>query len=489
MNLNPFRKRSDPLAGSQYDGMFRSVRVRGRKKPFIFRHRWAWVSLLVLALLLGAAGYGYYRYKSLEEGIQDETVNPPQVDESEEPFNVLLVGSDSRKGLTEEEQQNLGADDIQADGSAVTGQRADTLIVAHIDPEADRITMVQFPRDLYVPLASGGENKINGALEMGINNMIETVQDLTGITINHYAQVNIAGFRDIVDAIGGVKICLTEPIPFDPKTGLEITEDELPLVPFDGDKALRFVRSREFATGDFARIQNQQRFLSAAVNKVTSVGTLLSLGRINSLLDAVSKNVKVDKHLSPKDLYDLGKRFRSFDPERYEAYTAPNLGVVDNEAGNVVLPDLDTMEVMFEAIRDNTSPADAGNAPDIDPSTVTVRFYNGTFEVGVAGKAEEELLEAIQLQGKTVETIDPTNADRTNYKTSIVHYDPDAEDIEMKLELMRAAIPGIEFKAGDALGREDFSVIVGKDGFAAEEVVQITPIELPPPGQVPAECR
>lgn len=490
MNLNPFKKRSDPLATSRYEGMFRSVSVRGRKKPFIFRHRWAWVSLLVLCLILGAAGYGYYRYQSLAEELQDETVDPPQVpNESKDPFNVLLVGSDSRKGLTEKEQQEFGADDVAADGSAVTGQRADTLIVAHIDPDADRITMVQFPRDLYVPLASGGQNKINEALEMGINNMIKTVEDLTGITINHYAQVNIAGFRDIVDAIDGVKICLTEPIPFDPNTGLEITEEELPLVPFDGERALRFVRSRSFATGDFARIQNQQKFLSAAVNKVTSVGTLLSPGRINSLLNAVSENVKVDKHLSPKDLYDLGQRFRSFDPDRYEAYTAPNLGLAENDAGSVVLPDLETMEVMFEAIRNNSSPEDADNAPDIDPRTVSVRFYNGTFEDGVAGEAERELLEAIQLQGKTVETVDPTNADRIDYKRTVVRYDPEAEDIETKLELMKAAIPGVEFKSGGTLGSEDFSIIVGNDGFSAEKVVQITPIKLPPPGEVPAECR
>jgi len=490
MRLNPFKKEHDPFAASRYDGVFKGVRVRERKKPWVLRHRWAWIGLIIIGLLAGVAGYGWYRFNKFKGDVTDKVIEVTEPPAEDAPFNVLLIGSDSRDGLTDAEKEDLAADDVAADGSAIEGERADTLIVAHIDPGTNEITMVQFPRDLYVPIASGGKAKINSALEKGGNNMINTVEDLTGIKINNYVKVNIAGFRDIVDAIDGVKLCITEAIPFDEATGLEITEEELPLVPFDGDRALRFVRSRSFATGDFARIQNQQRFLSAAVNKVLSLGTLINLGRINSLVDAVGKNLKVDSELAdPRDLLALGKRFRAFDPEKYEAYTVPNLGISENEAGSVVLPDLATMEVMFEAIRNNESPAEADNAPDIDPSTVSVRVYNGTFEDGVAKEAQQELLQAISLGGKTVSTIDPTNADKIDYKRSVIRYNPDADNIETKLKLMEAAIPDIPFRKGGTLGSEDFSIIVGKDGFSAETVIQITAIELPPPGQVPAECR
>ena len=491
MKLNPFKKDKDPFAASRYDGMFKGVRVRERKKPFILRHRWAWISLLVLVLLASGAGYAYLQYQNLEAEVQ-EAIAP--VDEAPEgmPFNVLLVGSDSREGLTEEEQQNLGADDVAADGSAVTGQRADTLILAHIDPEENRVTMVQFPRDLYVPIASGGEAKINSALEDGKAALVDTVEDLTGIEVNRYAQVNIAGFREVVDAIGGVKICITEPIPFDEATGIEVTQEEIdesPLINFNGDRALRFVRSRNFPNGDFGRIQNQQRFLAAALNKVTSVGTILNPGRIGKLMSATRNNVRIDDNTDLGELRSTLQRFRNFDPENYEAYTVPNLGISENEAGSVVLPDLETMEVMFDAIGNNESPADADNAPDIDPSTVSVRFYNGTFEEGVAGEAQQKLVAAIQLQGKSVTTTDPTNADRTDYRKSVVRYNSQAEDIATKLELLKAAIPDVPFRKGGTIGSEDFSIIIGKSGFSAERVTQISAIKLPPPGDAPAECQ
>ena len=96
--------------------------------------------------------------------------------------------------------------------------------------------------------------------------------------------------------------------------------------------------------------------------------------------------------MTPKELYDTGKRFRNFNPEDYEAYTAPNLGVGSNEAGSVVLPDYDTMEIVFEAIAANESPLDAEGVipPEVDMPSIAVGVYNGTFEEGVALEASEE---------------------------------------------------------------------------------------------------
>ena len=486
---NPFKKDPDPFAASRYEGIFRSVRTRDRHVPWVFRHRWAGVALLVFGIIAGMAGYAIYFYYHLQGNVQVDIPNVAERDEEREPFNALLVGSDSRVGLTPEEQLDFGA-------GAVGGERADTLILAHIDPEANKVTMIQFPRDLYVAIPGLGSNKINSALlstddMKGQERLVATVEELTHLDINTYAQVNIAGFRDVVDAIGGVELCITEPVPFDPKTGIEITEEELPLVKFDGERALRFVRSRNFPTGDFERIKNQQRFLSAAINKVTSVETLISLGRIKRLADAAGENLKIDRHTSLKELYELGRRFRSFDPQNYEAYTAPNLGIGANEAGSVVLPDLETMEVMFRAVGRNESPAEADGVPDIDVSTVNVAVLNGTFIEGIAAAAAEDLRAATTINGMSVQISDENiaNAERSNYKRTVIRFDPSGPGIDEKVELLRAAIPDAKLVEGDMETDADAEVIVGQRPFETKKVVQILPLPLPKPAAVPEECR
>ena len=231
---NPFsRKKSTP---KDFTGMIRSTHERPHRLSF-FRRRWVLITLAILLVLGGAAGYVLYSYFKLQGDVQKElpdiSVRPEPTEEGEQPFNVLLVGSDSREGLTEQEQLDLAAGDVG-------GERADTLILGHIDPETQKVIMVQFPRDLYVPVADGGKSKINETLEAGNNNLVKTVKDLTGLEIHHYAKVNIAGFRDLVDAIGGVEVCIPESIPFDPQTGIEIPDEEVGMVEFDGDRALRF---------------------------------------------------------------------------------------------------------------------------------------------------------------------------------------------------------------------------------------------------------
>jgi LCP family protein required for cell wall assembly len=481
---NPFKKKApDPFASSRFDGMLKGGRVKERHRPWLFRHTWAWVSLLVLVLLGCVAGYGIYYYYHLQGKIQEDV--PEVVPEEEGPFNVLLIGSDSRQGLTEEEKVDFGAADVG-------GERADTIIVAHIDPQANHVTMVQFPRDLYVPIPSLGSNKINSALMGGKGELVKTVSDLTGIQINNYAQVNIAGFRDVVDAIGGVDICITEPVPFDPQTGIEVTQEEIdesPLVHFDGERALRFVRSRNFPTGDFERIRNQQRFLSAAIDKALNVGMIFDLGKVKRLADAAGENLRIDKGTNLRELIDIAQRFRSFNPENYEAYTAPNLGTSTNEAGSVVLPDMEAMKVMFDAIKNNESPDEATDVPDVDVSTINVGVYNGTFEEGVAAAAAEDLKSATTIVGETINIVEVANADNFNVKEAFIRYDPEDEGARKKAELIAAAIPDVELKRGETPVGVDVEVVVGKRPFKTQKIVQIDPIPLPKPGETPEGCR
>lgn len=470
----PFKRDPDPFASSRYADIVKSVRVRERDH---MRHWWQWGLLAFFCLLIVAAGFGIYRYFAFVKDIacRPECETDPVVEGK--PFNALLVGSDNRGDLTPEEQHALGA-------NAVGGDRADTLILAHIDPATNHVVMVQFPRDLYVPIFGDGSTKINSALLGGKNDLIKTMKQLTGLKINHYIQVNIAGFRDVVDAIGGVEVCVTEPIPFDPQTGIEITEEEVGLVKFDGDRALRFVRSRNFPSGDFQRIQNQQKFLAAAIGKVSSSETLLRPQRVLKLMDVAGENLETN--LAPTELRELLGRFQSFDPEHYEAYTVPNLGTATNEAGSVVLPDETAMELLFDAVRNNESPAAADGVPDVAPGTVRVAVYNGSFVDGAASAVADELQAVTDGPDGPVQIAEVANADRLTYTKTVIRYRPEAENLA---QLVAAAMPNAELLEGKTKPGVDVAVVVGEKGFETQEIVQINPIPLPKPEAPPKECR
>jgi LCP family protein required for cell wall assembly len=449
------------------------------------------IPLIVLIVLLAVGGYLTYRYFDL----QGDIGVPPDITDEDppegKPFNALLVGSDSREGLTPEEQERLGADDETPEGP-ITGERADTLILAHVDPATDRVTMVQFPRDLYVPLAGGGRGKIASALEDGKQALVNTVKNLTGLSISKYVQINIAGFRDLVDAIDGVDVCIPEPIPFDAATGIQIKRPGM--IHFDGDRAIRFVRSRKvFAEGDLARIQNQQKFISAAIDKIASTDTIFHLGRINALVEIAGKNLRTSE--TPLGLLRLARRFRSFDPRRLEAYTAPNLGPVEHPvAGSIVAADRPAMRVMWEAIAENRSPADADEVPGVDPDDISVGVYNGTYEEGIAAAAARKLARATTTSRGSVD-IDPgdvTNADRFDYRRTLIRYDRAEPGAKRKAMFVAAAVPGakVERARPDEIESDvDVAVIVGRRPFRTKQVVLIEPLPIPKPGALPAACR
>ena len=163
-----FRREPDPFASSRYSGIVKSYREREHKH---MRHWWQWAALGLLVVVVMGGAYSVWLYYKTQGKIQEDLEGIDPADEAE-PFNVLLVGSDSREGLTEEEQLDLGA-------RAVGGSRADTLILAHVDPADDHVIMVQFPRDLWVPIPGLGENKINAALMEGPDQLVQTVKDLT----------------------------------------------------------------------------------------------------------------------------------------------------------------------------------------------------------------------------------------------------------------------------------------------------------------------
>ncbi len=474
---NPFGKKAS--SSLRHSAVFRSARSRRRLQ---LRVSWRRALALFAALAAALSLVGAWLYFDLQQDLRRRlnAVTPPEmVGGAERPYNALLVGSDSRRGLTAEERDRLGA-------HRVRGERADTLILAHFDPRSERVTMVQFPRDLYVTLADGRKDRINMALERGANFLTRTVEALTGLDVNRYAQVNISGFRDIVDAIGGVSVCITEPIPFDSQTGLEIKPSELGMVHFDGNAALRFVRSRKtLPGGDFDRIRNQQKFLAAAIDKVTSAGTFLNPNRIRKLKNHVGDNVIVDSGTSLGALVKLARRFESVNSRSYEAYTVPNLGPATVAGASVVLAHEPAMRLLFDALEDNKSPARADAVPDISPATVRVGVYNATGIDGQAESAARKLVAATNSSNGAVRIAELGTATGPLRENTLIRYRPSSKK---QAGLLAAVLPGAKLAEGKTERGVDVAVLVG-NRFKTKRLVQILPIPLPTISRLPAECR
>ncbi|GAB1819682.1 LCP family protein [Herbidospora sp. RD11066] len=209
----------------------------------------------------------------------------------------LLVGSDSREGLSAADKKKLRT------GSAV-GRRTDTMMLLHIPDGDGRPTLVSLPRDSYVPIPGNGNGKLNASYAFGGPKLLtRTVEQVTGIRIDHYMEIGFGGFVGIVDAVGGVEICPKQAIK-DPKAALNIKKG---CQTMDGATALGYVRTRKTgAIPDFDRTQRQREFFSAVVKKAASPGTLINPFTAVPLANSAAESVAVDPGTGPFNLLSLG---------------------------------------------------------------------------------------------------------------------------------------------------------------------------------------
>jgi LCP family protein required for cell wall assembly len=226
-------------------------------------------------------------------------------------LNYLLVGSDTREGLTKEELKALRV------GSTKTaaGGRSDTMLLVHISKKRDKAYLVSLPRDSLVTipahLSTDGktqipdrQNKLNAAFAFGGATLLtQTIERATNLQIDHYIEVSFAGFAGIVNALGGIEVCTKVDID-DPKSHLVLAAGTHTL---DGIEALKYVRTRDFdGRGDIGRMQRQQQFMSSVIKKATSTGVLLNPIKLVNFLNAAISTVKMDESLTKNDLLELG---------------------------------------------------------------------------------------------------------------------------------------------------------------------------------------
>ncbi|MEU3900316.1 LCP family protein [Streptomyces sp. NPDC045251] len=321
------------------------------------RRRLGWAGAGVAVLAVGAVGAGWAVYAKLSGNITADEAAAAELAryEKERPTalvrgaqNFLVIGSDTRSG---EGNARYGRND----GT----ERSDTTILLHLAAGRDSATAVSLPRDLMVDVPgcrrSDGKRsepvftQFNYAYEVGGSACtIRTVEKLTGIRIDHHVVVDFQGFKDMVDALDGVEVCLREPV------NDEDAELRLPAgrVTLDGEQALGYVRARK-SLGDGSdtdRMDRQQRFLGALVNKVQSNGVLLNPVKLYPVLDAATSSLMTDPDLaSLRGLYDLVRGLRDIPTGRVQFLTVPRESYAgDANRDQLVEPDA---EELFTRLR------------------------------------------------------------------------------------------------------------------------------------------
>ncbi|TDY06893.1 LytR family transcriptional attenuator [Mycolicibacterium litorale] len=265
----------------------------------------------------------------------------------------LLVGSDSRAGLDPEQQAQL------ATGGEVGSGRTDTIMLVHLPGLGSDAptTMVSIPRDSYVPIPGYGEDKINAAFALGGAPLLaQTVEQATGLRLDHYAEVGFDGFAAVVDAVGGVTMCPPEPIS-DPLAGIDLPAGCQEL---DGRNALGFVRTRATPRADLDRMINQRAFMSALLHRAASPAVFLNPLRWFPMAHAAGAALTVDTGAHVWDLARLGWALRG----DFTTTTVPIGEFTSGGSGAVVVWDGDAAGRLFGALAADTPvPTDVLDAP------------------------------------------------------------------------------------------------------------------------------
>ena len=336
------------------------------------RRRWPRILLIFFIILavaaagLGIAGYMLYSKFDQISVVQAPTTSLGSNPESQ-PLNILLMGSDTRKGKG---NNKYGLD------AGRGGKRSDTTILLHISADRESALAVSIPRDLWVEqpacaLAPGEfpyYAKFNNAFDAGGPACTtELVQEMTGVPVNHIAVVDFAGFKKVVDALGGVEVCLNEAV-YDSAAELDLPAGRSVV---SGEQALAFVRARK-ALGDgsdIGRMERQQAFLSSAIRKATDTGLLLNPARLYSVLDTATSALTVDQSLDElSEMRTLAESVNGIGPEKITFTTMPFSYRADNANLD---PNIEKSQELWQAmINDTPWPAPPSVAPDGKKVTV-----------------------------------------------------------------------------------------------------------------------
>lgn len=431
------------------------------------------VAVLVLVVALGLWWYASSKIDEIDVPALDDGPTLDEVSAAGEivdTLNVLVVGNDTREGLTEEQLQALGTTD---DG----GQLTDTIMLVQISPQREQAVVVSFPRDLRVTYPGEGNVKINSVRARGgPDALVRVVQDFTGVDLDHYVEIDMAGFLRLADALGGVEVCLDQPL-VDEFAGVDMVAGCQVVDSYD---ALGFVRSRRVATeqfgaDDFGRIAKQQYYLRQAMSQATRLGTLVNPVKVKNLIDAVASAVTTDRALGLTDMYRIANTLKGLTADDVMLRTVP--GFVRTEEGqSFVIAEPEQAEALFQALREGGDLGEAGvDSPDeLEPADVRVLLVNG---VGVEGLASDARAFLEEREFRVVDAVNPSDLDPDDdFDTDLVRLTirhtidtlPHAELLRDRLGDVPVDLEEVE---PDALHDADVVLVVGSawlDGSSPE---------------------
>lgn len=301
------------------------------------------VIIAVAAVAGASAYYTYQKYKAAQNpnfcGVVHK-VCTPEVPGT--PFNVLVIGSDSRAGLS-------GAVAAQTGAGSVSGQRSDVVRIFHVNPQAGTISVVSIPRDTMVTLLAntglyGSFNRINVNYSNGPALLVRTIEANFGIPINHVIQISFSGLINSVNALGGIYMDFPYPA-LDHYSSLNIPHTGCQLI--NGIQALAVARSRHFeydvngywqydGTSDFGRIDRQDQFIRALLLRAKDT---YDPTRLIDLIGAIPSGIEYDNTFGFNELIGLGVTFHNFNPADLNAFTLPTYGATSSVLGDVLYVD------------------------------------------------------------------------------------------------------------------------------------------------------
>jgi LCP family protein required for cell wall assembly len=424
------------------------------------------VAALATAAILGTSGWGWYLGEVADAAVNRTDAIPANgnVDQFDgAAMNLLLVGSDSRARLSKELQSELTT-------GFTPGLNTDTMILVHVPADGSEASFVSFPRDSLVDVPGYGESKLNAAYAYGYQSasgdaseeqkkaagaqlLIQTISGLSGVKIDHYAEVDLLGFFELSNVVGGVEVNLCKPAQ-ERDSGIDLPAGRQTI---SGADALAFVRQRKgLPRGDYDRIVRQQYFIGAMVRKMLDKDVLVDLGKQRELVTAAADALTVDRSLN---LMSLAQQMQSVSADDIKFQTIPMIGDDRHPTlGDIArLPDEATMHAFFRDLTAEPEKADPSKPAEpetVERGTVTVDVYNGSGIGGLAASASADLTAKGFVAGAT------GNADNPNYTATEIRHAPGEEALA---KTVLEAVPGASVQEAADVPAGTVHLVLGSD--------------------------
>jgi LCP family protein required for cell wall assembly len=428
-----------------------------------------WIAIVVVVAILATVAYAVYNYQHFVNGVTHIDAIPSTTSvTSSTGENILLVGDDHRPAnASAAELAELGT---TQDGG---GTNTDSMLVLHIPDGGGKASLISFPRDSWVDIPGFGMNKLNAAFVFGSQKggesggaklLVSTIENLSGLHIDHFVRISMVGFYDVAKALGPIQVCLKNAVD-DPYSTFKAPAGVSTL---DAQQALAFVRQRHgLPDGDFDRQARQRYFLSTEAKNFLSASTLLNPGKLNKALTAVSGAIQTDKGLN---WLTLAAQLKGLAGGNIESTTIPISGTptisVNGTGVSIVQVDTAKMPAFIASLdeKSTASSAAAGGAGgagggaaavSVTPSDVTVTVLNGS---GVAGAAatNSSTLSSAGFEAGTPSTVSNRFATTIQYPASMA----------ASAALVARYVPGARLEA--VTGVANVTVVLGTDGAKAQ---------------------